>query len=174
MGSLSSTVGEILGNLGFNVNTALLVTINFLIVWFILDRFVFSRLRDSLETRQQVLEESLQNAEQLKNEVAHAEEKAEAIIAEATREANEFKAQQRHEFELWQAEAKAQAEKEIEAMRAEAREKIELERDDMLRALKAEVAELALQATRQIITTKFDASQDKMVVEQYLNQLDSK
>lgn len=172
MESLSSTVGEILGNLGFNANTAFLVTANFLIVWFILDRFVFRRLRDSLETRQEVLEESLQNAERLKNEISHAEEKAETIVAEAAREANEFKNKQRQDFENWQVQAKAGVEKEIENMRAEARDKIALERQEMLKELKAEVAELALQATRQIIQTKFDEKQDKVIVEQYLSQLD--
>lgn len=167
-----SSISDILANLGFNLNTAILVTANFLLVWLILEQFVFKRLRAAMQERREVLAESLENAEELKSKLNKAEEKAQAIIAAATKEANEFKKKQKAEYEAWESEARENAQADIERMRKEAREQLEQERIEMLNDLKAEVAELALSATQKIIGEKFDAKQDKVIVEEYLDQLD--
>lgn len=166
-------ISDILANLGFNINVAVLTTANFLLVLWILQRFVFSKLDKSLDNRQQVLSESLENADRLKTELAHAEEKAAQIVAEAHREASEFKSKSREEFEKWSAEAKAAHEDKLLQERKEMQHQLEADHQAMLKSLKQEVAELALEATEKIIGEKFDSEQDRMIVQQYLDQLDN-
>lgn len=166
-------ISAILANLGFDFNVAILTTANFLFVLWILNKFVFSKLDQSLENRKQVLTESLQNADKLKIELAQAEQKAAEIVAEAHREASEFKTRGREEFDAWAAKAKADAENSIAHERKEMHAQLEVDRAEMLNGLKRDVANLAVEATARIIGEKFDGDRDKQIVEQYLDQLDN-
>lgn len=165
-------MNEILANLGFDPKIALVTIFNFTVVLLVLQRFVFSKLNNSLGERQSIIEESLQNAEKLKHEVANAEQKAADIIAEANREANDLKSRHQEELAKWETEQKSRVQHELDIMKEEARNQIENERSEMLESLRRQTAELALQATSKILKDKFSEEDDKEIIAQYLYQLE--
>lgn len=116
--------------LGFNLINFIFTIVNFLLVFWILKRFLFKPLLSVLNERKKKVAESLEKVAQAENELATAGEKAEGIIAQANleakgiaQEAEEAKAallrETQHKTEQMIKEAHKGLEKEKEKIRAE-------------------------------------------------------
>nr|PZN42824.1 MAG: ATP synthase F0 subunit B [Bacillota bacterium] len=125
--------------------------VNFLVLLWILNRFLYKPLLGMIEAREKEIEESLRKAaedraeaERLRREfteqVARAQQEAQAIIAEATRSAQQ-------EADRILTEAREKAAQDLER----AQETIRLEKERALAELRQEVASLAVAVAGKII-----------------------
>lgn len=147
---------EILGSVGFNWHVALANFVNFLIILFILNRFVFKKIGKVISSREGVIKEGLENAEKAKEELAKADHEKEKIIAHAEKDGHEIIHKANTKAELQAVAIKEKAEEDAHAVLAEAKSikeksKEEAEKEFAKVAPKL-VAELTAKALRENMT----------------------
>jgi F-type H+-transporting ATPase subunit b len=77
-----------LGNIGFDWRLALANLVNFLIVFWLLKKFVWAPLRAHIENREKEIAQGLENAQKAETALVMAKEKSDSIIDEAKVERN--------------------------------------------------------------------------------------
>ena len=145
--------------------------INFLLLLYLLNRFLFKRVLTLLDERGQKISKGLMDAEAAARdrELAHAEreaaldearKEAQAMIARATKIAEDSRAE-------IVAEARAQAEKVTERARGE----INAEKEKAMAELRATVADLALEAAGKLVRSEMDEPTQRRLVEEFLTEV---
>ncbi len=83
-------LGDILSRLGFDWRVAIANLINFLIIFWVLNKFVFRPLGKTLRDRREAIALSLKNAEQAEGTLVAAKEEARHIVDDAKKQAAEI------------------------------------------------------------------------------------
>lgn len=81
-----SEILNILGSVGFNWHVALANFFNFLIILFLLNKFVFKKLGNVIDERQLIIEKGLTDASDAERALLSAQSEGEDIITEAKKE----------------------------------------------------------------------------------------
>lgn len=79
---------EILGRIGFDWQVALANLVNFLIIFWILKRFVFERIQKAIDERRERISKGVADAREAEVKLSEAETEKESILAEAKKEAH--------------------------------------------------------------------------------------
>lgn len=145
---------EILGKVGFDTKVFLFNLINFIIVAAILRKFFFRKIMNTIEARQQLIEEGIQNAQAAKADLAMSEQKGEEIIKKAKLEANEVVKAAVESGNDAAAKIKQQAELDAEATRAKAKQQAAAEKEQMLSDFKQDAADLVISATEKLLGSR--------------------
>ena len=156
---------------GVDVPKLLFQVINFLLLLYLLNRFLFKPVLKLLDERETRIRKGLEDAEAAAHdrELAKAEREAaldearneaQAMIARATKIADDSRTE-------ILAEAKAQAEKVTER----AREEITAEKERAMSELRASVADLALQAAGRLVRSEMDTPTQRRLVEEFLTEV---
>ena len=145
--------------------------INFLLLLYLLNRFLFKPVLKLMDERESRIRKGLEDAEAAarERELAHAEreaaldearKEAQAMIARATKIADDSRAE-------ILAEAKAQAEK----VSSRATEEITAEKERAMAELRATVADLALEAAGKLVRSEMDTATQRRLVEEFLAEV---
>jgi len=156
---------------GVDVPKLLFQVINFLLLLYLLNRFLFKPVLKLLDEREARIKKGLEDAEAAARdrELAHAEreaaldearKEAQAMIARATKIADDSRAE-------ILAEAKAQAEK----VTSRATEEITAEKERAMAELRATVADLALEAAGKLVRSEMDTATQRRLVEEFLAEV---
>ena len=156
---------------GVDLPKLLFQVINFLLLLYLLNRFLFKRVLALLDERQTKISKGLEDAEAAARdrELARAEreaaldearKEAQAMIARATKIADDSRAE-------ILAEAKAQAEK----VTQRATEEINAEKDRAMAELRSTVADLALEAAGRLVRSEMDGKTQRRLVEEFLTEV---
>lgn len=147
---------EMLGSVGFNWHVALANFVNFLIILFLLNRFVFTRIGKVIDDRDQHIKQGLLDAQEAGRAKAEAHTHKEEIIRHAETEAHTIVNDAHKKAELLAVEVKDKAVHEAQAVLAEAatkkdHAKKEAEKEFAALAPKL-VADLTRKALRETMT----------------------
>ena len=82
------TVIDILTNIGFDWRVALANLFNFIIIFILLDKFVFGIVKRSLKQRKEKIEKGVEDAQKAETSLVMAEEEKQNIVKEAQVQAN--------------------------------------------------------------------------------------
>lgn len=154
----------------FSVDLPKLVfqVINFLILLYLLNRFLFKPVLARLDERSARISKGLEDAETAARDRELARAEREAAVSEARKEAsdmianaNKIATDTRNEILV---EARAQAEKVTER----AREEIVAEKERAMAELRAQVADLALAAAGKLVRSEMDGPTQRRLVEEFL------
>jgi F-type H+-transporting ATPase subunit b len=156
---------------GVDVPKLLFQVINFLLLLYLLNRFLFKPVLKLLDERETRIKKGLEDAEaaardrelaQAEREAAldEARKEAQAMIARATKIADDSRAE-------ILAEAKAQAEK----VTTRATEEITAEKERAMAELRATVADLALEAAERLVRSDMNAATQRRLVEDFLTEV---
>ena len=157
---------------GVDIYKLLAQILSFLLLLYLLNRFLFKRVLALIDERQQKLSQGLKDAEQAARdrELARAEreaamdearKEAQAMIARATKIAEDS----RNEIV---AEARTQAERATERARAE----ITAEKDRAMAEIRSQVADLALLAAGRLVRREMDEPTQRRLVEEFLDEVE--
>ncbi|NPA91277.1 MAG: F0F1 ATP synthase subunit B [Chloroflexi bacterium] len=157
-----------LTNLGINLNFLITQIIHFLILMWLLKKFVYTPVLNLLDERRRRIEEGLKAAElareeaarqraELEKQLEEERRQAQARIAEITRQADQLR-------EQILAEARAEAERIIAA----AREEAERERERILQEARKQVAELALVIAQKVVGETLDTQKQHQIIQKFL------
>jgi F-type H+-transporting ATPase subunit b len=146
--------------------------INFLLLLYLLNRFLFKRVFALLDERQAKITKGLEDAETAKRDRELARAEREAAVAEARKEANEMIARANKIAEDTRNEILADARAEAEKVSARAREEIVAEKDKAMAEIRGQVAELALAAAGKLVRREMDDPTQRRLVEEFLAEVE--
>jgi F-type H+-transporting ATPase subunit b len=145
--------------------------INFLLVLYLLNRFVFKRVLALIDERQQRIAKGLEQAEAAARDRELARAEREAALDEARSEAQAMIARATKIAEDSRAEIVAAARAEAEKVTARARDEITAEKEKALAELRAHVAELALDAAGKLVRAEMSGATQRRLVEEFLAEV---
>jgi F-type H+-transporting ATPase subunit b len=135
-----------------------------LLVW-LLTRFLYQPVLNMLSERTERIQKSLQDAEQVKEQLAHAKQDYDAELARARQEAAAILAQAQERAKLQEQEIVVQARQEADRIRADAREQAAQEREQLLRDLKNQMAELVTLTASRVLGEELKSNHDRLIEE---------
>jgi len=157
--------------LEINLSTLLLQVANFLILAYILTRFLFKPLKETLDKRASQVTKAVDEAEKATREAeklrVEYEKKRENIDAEIVALKNEA----RIVIDQTRKQMLQEAYQEIEAMRARAQEELEQQRADALRLHRSKIGELVATLTRRMIKDILNPQLHQAYLDAFLDQL---
>lgn len=156
----TSHQADLLSALGIDIKLLLLQTLAFLVLAFILGKFVYPVLNKAIEDRRDKIEVGLRSAKKAEADLKAVEHKVAGIIREARDEAGEIVARSRQEAVKSIEAAEEKAGKRAEAIVAQAQAQIDSELAAARKALQQETVKLVAQATEKIIRQKVDQQTD--------------
>jgi F-type H+-transporting ATPase subunit b len=145
--------------------------INFLLLLYLLNRFLFRRVFAFLDERQARIAKGLEDAESAARDRELARAEREAAVDEARKEAAAMIARATKIAEDSRAEIVAGAKTEAEKVTARARDEIVAEKDKAMAELRAHVADLALQAAAKLVRSEMNATTQRRLVEDFLAEV---
>jgi F-type H+-transporting ATPase subunit b len=141
---------------------------NFLLLLWLLNRFLFKPVLKMLDVRTDRIRQGLEDAEQARRDREQADAEHQATLAEARREANEIITRaQRVAQESREADIAATRE-ELERIRERAATEIEAEKQRAIADLRTEVADLAIEAAGKVVRESMTGERQRRLVEEFL------
>ncbi|MFN5346396.1 MAG: F0F1 ATP synthase subunit B [Bacteroidota bacterium] len=143
------------------------MTLSFLIVVFILSKFAWGPILNSLKERETSIEDALNAAKKAKDEVANMKAENEALLQEARQERDRMMKEARDTKDAIVAEARSKAKSESDRLLAMARESIQNEKMAAITELKNQVATLSIEIAEKVIRQQLanDEKQKALVTE---------
>lgn len=126
-------------------------TLSFLIVLFLLKKFAWKPILESLKERENTIADALKSAENAKHEMAQLKASNEELLRKARDERDALMKEARDARDLIVAEAKTKATQEADRILAAARENIKNEKMAAVSELKNQVAVLSIEIAEKIL-----------------------
>ncbi len=154
-----------------NFGLVIWLTIVFGILLVILKRYAWGPITSALEDRERTIDESIQRAEKALTEAKQLQADNERARREAEQEAQRLLRAAREQADHLRNEEVHKTREQIQHLRDQAQAEIEREKDSALDALRAEVADLAIQAAEIILQENLDAPRQRRLVETFIDEL---
>ena len=143
----------------------------FLIFLYLLYRFGWGPITDALEEREQRIDESISRAEKALAEAKETQAQNEKARREAERDAQRILREAREAAEALRSEEVEKTRAKIRQMQEQAQAEIEREKQGALQELRDEVADLAIEAASKIVRDDLDASRQRKLVHDFIDEL---
>ncbi len=142
---------DVLNNLGFNWHVALANFVNFLIILYILNVFIFKKIRKQISHRDGIIKQGLTDAEQAKKDRENIEEERLSVIHKAEKEGHALIDVAHSKGEHIVADAKAKADIEADKIKGEA-EKIKAQaKEDAEKEFAKEAPKIVAELTKKAL-----------------------
>ena len=162
--STSEAEGGILGSLGIDVQLLVLQSVAFLILLFVLAKWVFPSLNAMLDRRDKAIAESLKAAAEAEKNAASSQHEVEKLLKKARGEADEIIATAKVEattlVDTAEKKSRERAERIVQDAEAEIRSDIQKART----ALKKETVALVAAATEKVVGASVTAGVDQKLI----------
>ncbi|HEX9057693.1 MAG TPA: F0F1 ATP synthase subunit B [Ktedonobacterales bacterium] len=157
---------------GLGINTVMFISqlVSFLILFFVLQRWVWPLLLRTLDKRALTIQEGVENAEKARRELADAEKRIAGMMEEARLQAQHtleqsIKAGERMRADIEQ-DARDRAAKTLEQAQARIQQEIAQARTELRR----QVADLAIMAAEHVVGNSLDSATNRRLVEEFVTQ----
>ena len=147
----------------------------FLIVLFVLRRYVVPPLTKAMEARQTAIRTQIEEAERARMEAQSTLEDYRAQLAEARAEANRLREEAREQGRAIIEELRVKAQEEAARITAGGESRLATERQQVMASLRAEIGQLAVDLAEKIVGTSLtEQSRQRAVVDRFLDELESR
>ena len=145
----------------------------FLIIWFLLSKFVWPKVISVLDAREHKIEDTIEEADATKAEAAEIREQADAIVAEARRRASEIVLEARGDADKERSRIVAAAHAEAEEIIAKARERAEDEKQRAYMSATDTIAKMSVAVASSIVgdTLANDEAKQRDLIKKYLAEV---
>ena len=143
----------------------------FAIVAFLLSRFAFPRLRETVEAREKTISNALEETERSRDEAKKLLDDYRKQLAEARSEANRVIEESRRQGEEVRKDIVARAEKDAEGIVGRAREQIEAERNRTVQELRGQIAQLSIELAEKVVGRSLDGDTHRDLVDAYIKEV---
>jgi F-type H+-transporting ATPase subunit b len=149
------------------------MTLSFLTVLFILAKFAWKPILNSLHERERTIEDALSEAKKAREEIANMKASNEDLMRQARAEREELLKEARDVRDREIATAKDKAKSEADALLGRAREDIRNEKNAAITEMKNQVAELSILVAERILKEKLgDPAAQKALVDKVMTEAD--
>ncbi len=143
----------------------------FLIVMFVLNKFAFPKLRETVEAREHQIQGDLEAAESAKTEAQQAKATYDQQIADARGEANRIIEEARRQAEDVRKDLIAKAERDAEQITQRASEQLDAERSRTITELQSTVGDLAIELAEKVVGRALDQGTHRELVDAYIKEV---
>jgi F-type H+-transporting ATPase subunit b len=140
----------------------------FLLLLFILGKFVFPKITASVEAREKALEEAIEGAKRDREEAARALAEQQRQIEAARVEAQKIIVEGRQVGEKLRADMVEETHRQQQAMLERARREIDAEKENAIAALRREAIDIAIAGASKVIEKNLDDQSNRTIVENFL------
>ena len=144
----------------------------FLITLFVLKRYAFGPIQQTIDERRRRIQQSIQDAENARTEARRLLEEHRALIGQAKQESADILAEARKVADSHIDRAKEEAEVERQRRMEETRKQIDAETVRAIGEIRSEVADLTLEATQRVVGKVLDAEDQRRLIEEAVEGLD--
>lgn len=150
--------------LGIQPTQLLLQIFNFLVLMFLLSKFLYQPVAKMLDERKRKIEEGLKYRELTKQEFDESQKKREEILKKAKEEGRTLIDEAKKEAKLTEADIVRQAQKEAQNILQKAKKDIDLEKIEMRKRMEDETVELASAMVGKILEQVLDERQQRQII----------
>lgn len=158
--------------LGLSLWEIIATLLNFLLLLWLLKRFLYKPILKMLDERKASIDQALDAADTARQEVAATEQNLRAEIASARAEADAIVADAKNRAEAIHQEIISSAESEARSIATAAAAQIEQEKTQAIRDLKDEIADLVVLTTEKILSSGLSEAQNKALMEKYIKEVE--
>jgi|SRR5512135_1881281 F-type H+-transporting ATPase subunit b len=144
--------------------------VQFLILYWLLRRFLWGPVTHALDERARKIREGLDLAESAKQERERMKQEVEQLLAQARREAGEISERTRAAAEAAAADIRTQAKTEADRIRDKGRQDAQALHDQALAQLRSEVASMVVLAASRILGREVSPEQHRALIERSLDE----
>lgn len=162
---------ELIEKLGIEWQSLLFQVINFLILLYVLHRFVYKPLIVVLEKRRKQVDESVKKAEAIDRELEEAQSKHQDILNEARVEAQGIRETASKDADGIRTKKIEETRQEIQGLLDKARAQINEEKNQALSEVRKEAAGLIILASEKVLRARLDTEHDKELVDRSVREL---
>ncbi|SRR6266540_2270657 len=148
----------------------LVALVQFLILYWLLRRFLWGPVTEALDARARKIREGLDLAEQAKQDRERMKQEVEQMLAQARREAGELAERTTKAAEAGAAEIRAQAKVEADRIREKGRTDAQQLHDQALAQLRSEVASMVVLAASRILEKEISPEKHRALIERSLDE----
>ena len=145
----------------------------FLILFFVLGKFVFPKITAAVEAREKALEDAIESARRDREEAARYLEEQRAAIEAARNESQKILAEGRAIGEKLRGEMMEETRVQQQDMLDRARREIEAERNRAIAEMRREAVDLAIAGASKVIEKNLDQKSNRDIVEKFLSTIPS-
>ena len=153
--------------------TVIVEVITFLVMLAVLGRYVYPEIVKVAEARQRAIAEQLRQAEEARAAAEAQLKEAEARLNDARKSAQSVVDGAAKSAEQLRQELRQKADEEAKRTVENARKQIEAERDQAIRSVRAEVADLVVTATEKVIGETLDDRNHRQLIERSIEEIAS-
>lgn len=150
--------------LGFDAKAFIIQLITFLIVLFVLKKYVFGRVVELLEKRRETIEKGVELTSEMVAQKEKLDKEVEKILANAREEANEVLSRTQDQANIMIKDAEETAKAKVDNMIKEAKVKIDDETSKAKRRLEKEIVDIIVEAIEIVTSEKLDAKKDAVLL----------
>ncbi|MCB9809211.1 F0F1 ATP synthase subunit B [Candidatus Nomurabacteria bacterium] len=155
---------DILGTIGFDWQVASVNLVSFLIIYWILKKFVFDHVKKLIKERRETIAAGLNNAEEAQTALARAQEEATGITHHAQQEAHTLIASAKERAEGVADKVVHDAQQQAQSIVADAHTRGEADIADMRQALKSEMADMVIATVAKITHENMSAEKQQSLM----------
>lgn len=144
--------------------------VNFLVLLYLLQRFMWGPISATLDSRAAKIREGLQMAEDAKAERLRLQQDVERLLGEARRDAAALSERMNQAAEAAANEVRAQARADADRIREKGKADAEQLHDQALTQLRGEVASMVVLAASRILGREISPEQHRALIERSLNE----
>lgn len=145
----------------------------FLIILWVLWKYVVPPLSKSLQDRQDMIQKQVEDSEEAQRRLKAAEERYDQALAEARTEAAKIRDNARADGERIREELREQANAEVERIRQRGEEQLSTQREQVVRQLRGELGGLSVQLAEKLVGHELaDDDRKRATVDDFLSRLD--
>ncbi len=159
---------QVIELLGLNWNDFLWHTVNFIVLIFLISRFLYKPIVGLLDERRERIRESLEAAERARAEAERSDRERENLLAETRREIQEMLTNAQQMAARIQDDARTQATEDARRIVEAAQREAEAERATAMADLRREVAGLAVLAAERVIGQSMNDKAHRKLVDDFL------
>lgn len=159
-------MSELIHKLGIDWKLLVAQVVNFLVLLFLLKKFLYKPVLEILAKRRAAIAESIANTERITQELKGIEGRKIAEVEKAKKEADAIVEQARQVAKARGEELFKEAERRVEKLVKDAKQHIEEDRGIMMSEVAHEVKDLVFLATEKILQERMPASADERFVQE--------
>ncbi|KKR81217.1 MAG: ATP synthase subunit b [Candidatus Daviesbacteria bacterium GW2011_GWA1_41_61] len=164
---------EILNEFGVKPVLLIAQVVNFLLLLFILKRFLYKPILKALEQRKQKIVQSLKNAEEIEKRLEAVSKEREEALRKASKEAETIIGEATTSADRIIAQAHEKAQKDISKMIERSQQSLKLEREKLYQDIKGELAGLVMVALEKVTGKVVTEKDQKELIKKSIKQLES-
>lgn len=159
---------EFLKALGVDLRLLIIQAAGFLILLYILRKYLFGKILAALKARREEVQETYRKSEQYRAEAANLKTNYERKVTEAEEEAEKKLTAAVKEAKVLGTEIVEKSRQEAETIKRKAHETVELERKKAAAEIRNQVVDLSILATQKLIETSISKAKAEELVDEFI------